>query len=325
MKVCFGGTFNILHKGHELMFEKAFENDNQVFIGITSDGLARKAKEVDIEDFEERKKNLESFLDGKGWRSRYSITRLDDELGPAVRKDFDAIVVSEETRPRAEVINSEREKNGLKSMEIYTVKMALAENGDTVSATKIKKGEMDVNGKLLKKVVVCVGSENPLKINAVENVFSKLFRRVQIIGKKVNSGVPNQPMEKEVIEGAIERAKNALDEECDFGVGIEAGLIWNDVAREYFDVQYCAVIDKAKRLTSGHGSGFYYPPILVDLVKQGRTIGQSIEEKFGISDIGKKQGAIGYLSKDLFDRTRLTEQAVLMAFIPRIRRELYEG
>ena len=69
MKVCFGGTFNILHKGHELLFEKAFENDNQVFIGITSVGLARKAKEVDIEEFEKinhRRPNVEEMVKDMG-------------------------------------------------------------------------------------------------------------------------------------------------------------------------------------------------------------------------------------------------------------------
>jgi inosine/xanthosine triphosphatase len=173
--------------------------------------------------------------------------------------------------------------------------------------------------------VVYVGSENQVKIKATDNVFSKLFRRVQVEGIKVRVKVPQQPKENEVIEGAIARAKSALLKGCDFGVGIEAGLFWNDVANKYFDVQYCAIIDRANRLTLGHGSGFYYPSILIDLVKQGKTIGQAVEEKFNIVDVGTREGAIGFLSKGLFDRTRLTEQAVLMAAIPRIRSELYEG
>ncbi|UCG70544.1 MAG: inosine/xanthosine triphosphatase [Thermoplasmata archaeon] len=324
MKVCVGGTFNILHMGHELLFERAFEDDNQVFIGLTSDDLVREDKTVSIDDFETRKKNLESFLDGKGWGGRYTITQLVDKLGPSVREDYDAIVVSEETRSGAEAINLERKKNDLKPLKILTIKMAYSETGDVISSTKIKKGEMDVNGKIMRKVVICVGSENHVKIKAVENVFSMLFRRVQVNGMKVKANVPEQPMEKGVIQGAIERAKAALNEKCDFGVGIEAGLFFNKIIDRYLDVQYCAVIDKSKRMTLGHGSGFYYPGDVIELVKKGRTIGQSMNEIYGIEDVGKKMGAIGYLSKDILDRTKLTEQAVLMAMVPRIRRKLYE-
>lgn len=324
MKVCLGGTFNILHAGHELLFRKAFENDNVVHIGLTSDELVREEKEVQVFEYQIRMQNLKTFLNSKGWDGRYSIVRLDDELGPATWKDFDAIVVSEETKLGAENINLVRKENDLEPLRILTVSLAYAENGDVISATRIKRGEMDVNGKMMRKVVVFVGSENQVKINATDNVFSKLFRRVQVEGMKVKVNVPEQPKEKEVIEGAIARAKSALSKGCDFGVGIEAGLFYNDVAKKYFDVQYCAIIDKANRMTLGHGSGFYYPPVLIDLVKQGKTISQAVEEKFNIADVGKKKGAIGYLSKDLFDRTRLTEQAVLMAAIPRIRSELYE-
>lgn len=324
MKVCIGGTFNILHLGHELLFEKAFEDDNQVFIGLTSDDLIREDKTVSIDDFETRKKNLESFLKGKGWGGRHTIVQLEDKLGPSVREDYDAIVVSEETRSGAEAINKEREKNSLKPLEILVVGMVYSETGDVISSSKIKKGEMDVNGKVMRKIIISVGSENQVKIKAVDNVFSMLFSRVQVNGLKVKVNVPEQPKEKEVIEGAIERAKSALNEKCDFGVGIEAGLFWNEIINKYLDVQYCVVIDKSKRMTTGHGPGFYYPDEIIELVKKGRTIGQSMKERYGIEDVGRKMGAIGYLSKDILDRTKLTEQAVLMAMIPRIRRKLYE-
>jgi non-canonical (house-cleaning) NTP pyrophosphatase len=42
-----------------------------------------------------------------------------------------------------------------------------------------------------------------------------------------------------------------------------------------------------------------------------------------IEEIGSKFGAIGYLTERRMDRDALSEAAVLMAVVPRIRRELY--
>jgi non-canonical (house-cleaning) NTP pyrophosphatase len=48
-----------------------------------------------------------------------------------------------------------------------------------------------------------------------------------------------------------------------------------------------------------------------------------MEVATGIEDIGEKMGAVGYLTKGKLNREELTEQAVLMALVPRIRKELY--
>ena len=48
------------------------------------------------------------------------------------------------------------------------------------------------------------------------------------------------------------------------------------------------------------------------------TVGDSMREIYGDTDIGKKQGAVGLLSKGLIDREKLTEQAVIAAMIPRL-------
>jgi inosine/xanthosine triphosphatase len=175
---------------------------------------------------------------------------------------------------------------------------------------------------------VHVGSSNPVKRDAVRRVFARVFYltadelTVELVS--VESSVPPQPRGDEVARGAVARARAAL-KEADYGVGIEAGLIRHYSLDVYFDVQFCAVVDRSGRVTLGQGPGFLYPPrVLKAALQDGKTVGEAMEALTGIDQIGHKMGAIGFLSQGLLDRTRLTEQAVLMALIPRIRRELYQ-
>ncbi|CAJ36416.1 inosine/xanthosine triphosphatase [Methanocella arvoryzae] len=168
---------------------------------------------------------------------------------------------------------------------------------------------------------VAVGTVNPVKVNAVKNVFGKLFDNVEVEGRKVGSGVPDQPFGSETIKGAINRAKNAYRTgDYDYGVGIEAGL--TDVEGYVLDIQFCAVFDGLD-CTTGCGSGFQYPPTVLAEVLTGREVGDVMSELTGIENLGQKMGAIGYLSRGMLDRTQLTEQSVLMAMIPRLNPKLY--
>ena len=168
---------------------------------------------------------------------------------------------------------------------------------------------------------IAVGSRNPVKVKAVENVFSRLYGIVEVEGVAGRSGVPAQPFGEETIAGAINRAKSAYaPEKYDYGVGIEAGLFkTGDIM---IDLQYCAIYD-GSWLTLGCGSGFEYPPVVLDEVLAGKEVGDVMSRVAGIENLGEKQGAIGVLSRGMLTRTRLTEQSVFMALIPRLNPELY--
>ncbi len=173
---------------------------------------------------------------------------------------------------------------------------------------------------------VHVGSSNPVKLEAVKRVFTHAFSKenIDVVLVPVEPGVPAQPLGDEVARGAVARARAAL-QDADYGVGIEAGLIYHQALKLYFDVQFCAIVDREGRVTVGHGPGFVYPPrVLRAVLKEGKTVGQAMEALTGIERIGHKMGAIGFLSKGLLDRTQLTEQAVLMALLPRLRPDLYQ-
>ncbi len=319
MRIVVGGTFEFLHVGHRELLRRAFELGDEILIGVTSDSF----KEGISRSFEERKRIVEEFVSQFG--KPYRIVEINDIYGPTLDEDFDAIVVSRETRKNAERINEERERRGLKRMEIVEIPIIVAEDLLPVSSRRIREGEIDEDGRRIKKMLVRIGSENPSKIRAVKMVFSKIFNfEMEFEGVAVDSAVPPQPFNDDTVRGAKNRARMAIGD-ADYSVGLEAGLFWEEEIGDYVDRAYCAILDKFGRMTLGHSGGFLYPPEIIHMVKSGLEVGEAMEKISGIEEIKKKMGAIGYLSKGLINRDEFNAQAVLMAMIPRIRPELYLG
>lgn len=323
MRVGVGGTFNVLHKGHELLFETAFTVGDSVEVGLTSDEFARSIKQVPVAPYFVRKEALAKYLARFG--KPFDIVMIGDTKGTAATSEtIDAIVVSPETRAQADMINDLRRRNGLKPLKVFCIKEVRADDARLISASRIVKGEIDKEGRLLRALRVAVGSTNRVKVDAVRNVFTQAFGLVDVRGVETDQTVGRQPLEEKTIEGAVRRARQAIEcENADFGVGIEAGLFFNKVLGRYLDIQYCAIVDSSGRMTVGHGPGFEYPPEVIAEVLKGNTVGETMSRITEIEDIGHKMGSVGYLSDGLIDRTSLTEIAVLMALIPRIRPELY--
>jgi len=145
MKVCVAGTFNVIHDGHRRLLEKAFEIGNEIFIGLTSDEMAKSRRDVIVQRYELREKNLSKLARGLCRGKRFRITRIDDDYGPAAAGNYDAIVVSEETKAKARGINEARKSQGLKELEIIVIGMVLAKDGKPVSSTRILEGEINLN------------------------------------------------------------------------------------------------------------------------------------------------------------------------------------
>ena len=60
------------------------------------------------------------------------------------------IVVSEETFDVAVEINRIRKERGMTEMEIVKIPMIKAEDGRPISSSRIKKGEIDEEGRLIR-------------------------------------------------------------------------------------------------------------------------------------------------------------------------------
>ena len=157
--VCVGGTFDRLHKGHEALLLKAFEVGERVVIGVSSDVFVESMrKKHRVQSYRERVEEIRRFLEKKGLVDRAVIVPLDDPYGPAVTdSQMGGIVVSEETAPRIKEISEIREKRGMKPLEAFSVDMVLAEDGERISSTRIRRGEIDREGLVTTKK--CRGKE----------------------------------------------------------------------------------------------------------------------------------------------------------------------
>jgi inosine/xanthosine triphosphatase len=318
MKVGVGGTFNVIHRGHRAVLDKAFQIGDFVVVGITSDQFASSFKKQTL-PLEERISKLRTYLETKD--ANWSITVIDDKAGPT--KDdmsIEALVVSPETLPSAQAINGLRLFEGLFPLKIVEVPHVLAEDCIPISSSRILSGEIDDEGRMLRPVRIVVGSDNQIKIDAVRDVMARIYARVEVTGVRAATNVGEQPHEEETLHGATERAKKAIGQ-ADFGVGLEAGVF--EMEYGMYDLQYCVVMDKRGHMTIGHGSGFRYPPDVAEKVRMGWSVGDSFRELYGWDKDGKKEGAISYLTNGLLRRKELAEQAVLAAMVPRIRRDLY--
>ena len=149
--VAVGGTFDLFHHGHLALLLKAFEVGNHVLIGLCSDEFVKKTnKPHRIAPYSQRLKELKEFLKNNGILERAEITPLNDAYGVTLSdKRLDAIVVSQETEPRAHQINKKRESLGLSALPVVTVKMVLSEDHHPISSTRIWFEEIDREGNLL--------------------------------------------------------------------------------------------------------------------------------------------------------------------------------
>jgi len=145
-----GGTFDILHLGHEKLLARAFELGELVFVGVTGERLVSKLeKDHPVRRFAVRRRDLRKLLKAHGWLERARITELKDSFGPATRrKRIEALVVSEETRENALQVNELRRRRGLDPLRLYVVRMVRADDGKILSDTRIHRGEVDSQGRL---------------------------------------------------------------------------------------------------------------------------------------------------------------------------------
>ena len=149
--VAVGGTFDLFHSGHLALLIKAFEVGKHVLIGLCTDDFVNKLmKPHEIAPYSQRLEELKNFLRTNNLLERAEIIPLNDSYGVTLTdKSITAIVVSEETEPRAREINRKRRSLGMLPLPIIIVSMVLSEDHYPISSTRIWFEEIDREGHLL--------------------------------------------------------------------------------------------------------------------------------------------------------------------------------
>ena len=147
--VAMGGTFDVIHSGHMALINKAFSISSKVIIGLSSDQLATKKGKNLVNDYSKRLSLLKSVIEKSFPNSAYEISKLENDFGPAVIEgSVKALVVSEETSNKGLLLNELRAERNLPPVKIVMVPMVLAEDGKSISTTRIKNSEIDDSGNL---------------------------------------------------------------------------------------------------------------------------------------------------------------------------------
>jgi phosphopantetheine adenylyltransferase/predicted metal-dependent HD superfamily phosphohydrolase len=144
-RVLFAGTFDHIHAGHEWVLRNSvLMAESTLFIGITTrDLLVRKSYPLAIESYQTREKNVlnvvNTIMRAESKVVQVRVLPTSDPVGPAAELDFDALVITEETRKGGDMVNEARAKLGRPRVELVMVPLLDNASIDTkISSTSAR-------------------------------------------------------------------------------------------------------------------------------------------------------------------------------------------
>jgi inosine/xanthosine triphosphatase len=175
------------------------------------------------------------------------------------------------------------------------------------------------------KLLVLVGSKNPVKISCTEDAFTRAFNKSFLVeGINASSGVPEQPMgNRETLLGAKNRAFNSREvfPEANFWVGIEGGV--DEDEKGMFAFAWIFIIDRRGKSSQSKTGTFYLPPAVATLVQEGMELGRADDLVFSQDNSKQQGGSVGILTRGVVDRAEYYRQAIILALIPFLHENLF--
>ena len=164
--------------------------------------------------------------------------------------------------------------------------------------------------------IVKVASENPVKVEAIKTAFERYFVVVEAIPYQVNSGVPEQPTNNCVFEGAEHRLEE-LKKICgdyDYIASCEGGLI--NQCGHWFNVQVIIVENREGKRGFGMSQAYEVPTKYIEEIL-----------KTNMADFLKKpfngKGGTRVLTQYQFTRKTLIQDGTIVALVSVLNGEIW--
>ena len=170
---------------------------------------------------------------------------------------------------------------------------------------------------------IAVGSLNPVKVAAVEQMVGQVWPAARVKALDVPSGVGVMPLsDSETLAGARNRAtavREALN--ADLGFGLEGGV--EEMPDGLFLMGWVVAVDRHGRCGIGGAARLPLPAHIAQRVLAGEELGPVMDDVLGDHNIKQKGGAVGALTAGLVLRQDTFGIGVAYALAPFVAPQLY--
>ena len=162
---------------------------------------------------------------------------------------------------------------------------------------------------------ILIGSKNSAKIEGARQAFATYYDDVDVVGISVDSGVSEQPVNLDIMQGARNRVEALIDYaryneiDADFYVAIESGI--TNSLGSWMIINITAISD-GENWSFGSSAGFPVPEKYVASI-MSHSLGSVMDKLYDREDLRSHGGGISLISHGHVSRIDLTRDAFLMA------------
>lgn len=172
-------------------------------------------------------------------------------------------------------------------------------------------------------MIIAVGSTNPVKVAAVQQVVAEIWPEAVLRTVNASSGVRAMPMsDDECLRGARQRAADALAKAgADLGLGLEGGV--NHEQAGLMLLGWVAAVDRQGLEGVASTARLPLPEHIARRVLAGEELGPVMDDLLNEHNTRQKGGAVGALTDGLVLRQDAFAMAVAFALAPFVSATLY--